>query len=665
MTRQELRCSSFHSAWMLILFLSPAIISAQAQNRWWMDEPIRMIQTNLREIDTALDTERLARQLEEFHANTLLFGMGGIVAHYPTDMEFHYRSPSLPDGRDTFGDMLAEAHKRGIRVIGRFDFSKTQKPVYEAHPEWFFLGLNGKPATYNGLYSTCINGGYYRSHIFKILTEALTRYEVDGLFFNMFGNPRYDYSGEPMGPCRCNSCAESFRRQFGNPLPQDDRDPDYREFMHRSSREVAAAIGDLIRKIRPNAAFLTYIQEHVTGIMSESNTSVTRALPMWPYSASDNVNYARSSETEKMAFNLSMSFVDYAWRFAAVPPNEIQIRLWQALAHGGALAQNMHGTMDQEDRSFLEAARPVFAWAAKNEGLYVDQVNQGRVLLLGPRNHSYRGFFRLLSEQHIPFLSSSNLKVLKERSGQIELVICTESIPKEMSGYVRKGGKILVAGTTHPGFGLPEEVRRWPEIRGYLRIQDHSIFPSLEQTNLIFLYGDYLELPPAERPLLTLIPPSMFGPPEKVFTDKVETDKPGVLIGRFGEGRVVFVPWDVGGLYYRYGSQSHSGFMADLVDHLLPEKRQLTTSAHPLVEVTLMRQSKQGRTLLHFVNLAGHSDVSYFPPIPMYDIEVSIRGKFTSVRSVQLSQGLNHRWDGAFESFTLPALEAYDVVVLE
>lgn len=664
MTNKQLNHSILITATSLFFLFSVSVLSSPEQTSWWMNEPIRMIQTNLRETDTNLDVRRLGRQLEEFNANTLLFGMGGIVAHYPTDVEFHFRSPSLPAGRDTFGEMVKEAHARGIRIIGRFDFSKAQKPVYDAHPEWFFLRLNGEPAIYNGLYSACINGGYYRNHIFKILTEALVRYEVDGLFFNMFGNPRQDYSGKPMGPCRCDSCAELFRAWYGRHLPSSDLDPEYREFMYRSSREVAAEIGTLIRKLRPGAAFLTYIQEHVTGIMSESNTSVTRPLPMWPYSASDNVNYARTSESGKMSFNLSMSFVDYAWRFSAVPSHEIQIRLYQALAHGGALAQNMHGTMDQEDRSFLEAAKPIFAWAAENEDLYVGQENRGRVLLLGPRNSSYRGFFRLLSEQHIPFLSSSNLQLLKTRSGEIDLVICTDSIPDELEGYVHDGGQVLVAGTRIPGFGLPEPLQQWKNICGYFRVRDHSLFPSLKLTNLIFLYGDFLEFPPVSKQL-TLIPPSMFGPPEKVFTDKVETDKPGVLIREFGEGVLAFVPWDIGGLYYRYGSQAHAGVMTGLVDYLLAGTRELTTNAHPLVEITVMVQPKNGRTLIHLVNLSGHSDVTYFPAIPMQNIKISIRGKFSSARSVDSDQLLAIDSDGDTASFTLPILKGYDVVVLE
>jgi hypothetical protein len=350
-----------------------SFVSVTAQPRWWMEEPVRLLQTNLRETDSSLDAQRLVRQIAEFPANTLLLNMGGIVAQYPTRVEFHYPSPHLPPGGDLFGEVLKEAHARGIRVIGRFDLSKTQKAVFDAHPEWFFKRANGEPAIYNGLYSACINGGYYREHAMKILTEALERYEVDGLFFNMFGNPATDYSGNSMGPCQCDACKTRFQARYNRPLPATARDADYGAFLTASAHEVAAMIAGLIHRKRPGAAFLTYIQEHTDGIMSESNTAVGRALPLWPYSASDNVNRARNSEAGKMAFNLCMSFVDFPWRFVTVPQAEIQLRLYQNLAHGGPPAMAMLGTMDQEDRHALLAAQPVFAWHAKHESLYVGQ----------------------------------------------------------------------------------------------------------------------------------------------------------------------------------------------------------------------------------------------------------------------------------------------------
>ena len=63
-----------------------------------------------------------------------------------------------------------------------------------------------------------------------------------------------------------------------------------------------------------------------------------------------------------------------------------------------------------------------------------------------------------------------------------------------------------------------------------------------------------------------------------------------------GKGRVAWIPWDAAGLYYRHSLPAHAGLMANLVDHLLPGGRQLVTNAHPLVEMSLMKQGN--RTLL-------------------------------------------------------------------
>ena len=104
-------------------------------------------------------------------------------------------------------------------------------------------------------------------------------------------------------------------------------------------------------------------------VFSESNTAVRRPLPLWPYASSYNVSRARNTYPQKMAINQCMSFIDYPWRFATVPQNEIRIRLWQNVAHGGAAALNMHGTMEQEDRMALEAARPIYRLAARTPGL--------------------------------------------------------------------------------------------------------------------------------------------------------------------------------------------------------------------------------------------------------------------------------------------------------
>ena len=635
-----------------------------ADARWWMTEPIRFLQTNLSETDSTVDPHQLVSAVADVGANTFLVNMGGIVAQYPTRVAFHYPSAFLPAGRDLFGDVLREAHTRGMRVVGRFDLSKTQKPAYDAHPEWFFRRADGQPAIYNGLYSTCINGDYYRKHALTILSEALDRYEVDGLFFNMFGNPATDYSGVAMGPCRCDACQARFRTRYNRDVPAA-ADADYRAFMSESAREVAATIAELIHRKRPRAAFLTYISDHTDGIMSESNTAVGRPLPMWPYSASDNVSRALGSEPDKVAINLAMSFVDFPWRYAHVSQPETQLRLYQNMAHGGPPAVVVVGTMAQQDRTGLLAAKPVFAWHAQHEDLYVGQKNAARVLLMATGDTpAYRGFFRLLSEQHIPFAVSENLRWMDDPSRRYDLVIAPGRVPPGVERYVREGGRLLAAGATAPALPVGHVVGR-RSTQGYWRIHDHSGLPSLRDTNLLFIDGDYVELAPTDPPLLTLIPTAMFGPPEKVWSDKIETTLPGLVFATYEKGRLAYIPWDVGGLYYRHSSPGHAGLMADVIDRLLPSGRQVKTDAHPLVELTVMDQPHRQRTLVHLVNGIGHQDTAYFPPVELRDIRIELARNVRRVRAVALDADLPVTNSGAYRSVTLPSLKAYEVLIVD
>jgi hypothetical protein len=157
----------------------------------------------------------------------------------------------------------------------------------------------------------------------------------------------------------------------------------------------------------------------------------------------------------------------------------------------------------------------------------------------------------------------------------------------------------------------------------------------------------------------------MFGPPEEVWVDKVETAIPGLALADVGRGRVAWIPWDVGGLYYRHSSPGHAGLIADVIDHLLSHGRQLRTNAHPLVEITVMSQPGRDRTLVHLVNASGHADTAYFEPIEMRDVSIDLAGDFTRARAAVARETLAVTRSLGRGRFTLPKLGAYEVVVLE
>ena len=84
-------------------------------SKWWKQKPMRMIQTNLREIDAGLDVDEYIQKLKEFSADVVLFNVGGIVANYPTKLPFHYRNPYLND--DLVGKVLNRVKQEGSGLL--------------------------------------------------------------------------------------------------------------------------------------------------------------------------------------------------------------------------------------------------------------------------------------------------------------------------------------------------------------------------------------------------------------------------------------------------------------------------------------------------------------------------------------------------------------------
>jgi hypothetical protein len=637
---------------------------------WWMTEPIRWLQTNLRETDAALDPRRFVEDVANFNANVLMMSAGGITALYPSRVEYEYVSPYLPKGQDTFGEVIREAHARKIRVVSRWDFSKARKDVFDAHPEWFFKRADGNPAIYNGLCQACINGGWYREKTIEILGEALGRYDVDGCFFNYFSNPAEDYSGRALGLCHCDNCERLFRERFDRRVP-DVADDDYRAFLHDAGVAVSISIRTLVKSKRPRAAVLGMASEISDIAYGEANTSVRRPLPLWPYTAGDNTNRWRNSYPDKGVVCQGMSFIDFSWRFANVPQAEVRTRIWQDVANGGAAAFNVHGTLaEQPDRMAMDAAMPAYRWLSEHQEYYAGQRSEARVFLLAPGSggtgfrvaqESYRGFFRLLTEQHIPFAAVENLDWMGKR--EADLVIVPGQAPKALEEYAQGGGRLIIASSIAPEFDVGVPVKLWRDPDGaYFRIRDKAMFPSLKETDVVMMYGDYLQVKAEGENPITFIPPSMYGPPEFAHIDWKDTDDPGLVLKTMGRGKAAWLPWDTGALYYKHSLEAHARLMSDLIDSMLPDGRQLKTNAHPLVEITWMRQ--KDRRLAQLINLTGHSDTAYFNPVRMTEIRIGVKGNFNSAHAVRSGTNMAVANEGSYSEFVLPVLDEYEIVEL-
>lgn len=640
---------------------------------WWRGRAIRWLQTNLREIDAAIDPITFVDEIEALHVNTALVNAGGITAYYPTDIEFAHVSEYLPEGRDLFGEILTEAHARGIRVVSRWDFSKARREVYQAHPEWFFKMADGGPAIYNGLYQVCINGGWIQEKAVQILGEGLDRYDVDGCFFNNFLNPSRDYAGRDLGICQCDNCQTLYRKEYGTPVPME-RTPEYQGFMQDCGRRTSEKIISLLREKRPSAALIGGTPSLTDIVYGESSTAVDNPLPLWPYMASDNVNKWRNSYPQAEVMCQSMQFLDFPWRFSSVPRQEIASRIWQSVSHGGFAAMSLNGTIgDLKNRSAVEVGEPIYAWLKDHEEHYHSQVNEARVMLLTPSQGgqsgagfagstgSYRGMFRLLSEQHIPFAGMAHLDWLGRRP--CDLIITTGPVPLALQDFVRKGGNVIFTGTIEPEFEIAPIVRRHDDLDGaYVTIRDKDLFSSLEDIDVAMLDGEFLELSATDQDALTFVPPALYAPPEFVGAGWEDSGKPAMVIKRIGRGTIAWIPWDISGLYHRYSLESHRAILSDLIDRMLPGGRDLRTNAHPMVQMSLMRQST--RHHLHMINMSGHSGTAYHEPLPVAGFEVEVKGNFSSARALRSNQSIAVSRRGEFIVLNIPRVEDYEIIEL-
>ena len=351
----------------------------------------------------AMDIDRYVQEIKDFRATVVLFNVGGIVANYPTDLPYHYRNTFMKG--DLVGTVLERLHKEGIRVIGRFDFSKINEKFAAEKPEWLYVSEKGQHVNYNGQVHTCVSGGYQQEYMFEILGEAVDRYPLDGVFFNMIGYQRSDYSGNYHGICQCQACKDKFREYSGMDLPktQDDKSPVYRkylEFTRMMSDRQFTRVNAFLKAKRPDLAICTYTPTGVDIIRKESNTPLSAGT----YRDTDNAKATLLTAGERQLANCAVYFIDIPYRHAAVSPYLTVRRIWQHMVNGAWVDFYCIGPLgSQEDRTGLDLTRQLYQFHAANERWLKPTRPAGEVALVRRGGREYDGLLQILCENQVAF----------------------------------------------------------------------------------------------------------------------------------------------------------------------------------------------------------------------------------------------------------------------
>ncbi|QHV99491.1 hypothetical protein [Spirosoma endbachense] len=628
---------------------------------WWNRAPVRLIQTNLRETDALMNTDVYVQSMVDASATVVMLNVGGIVANYPTTLDYHFKNQFMKGG-DLVGDLVTKLHAKGIKVIGRFDFSKINETYAEKKPEWLYVGTNGKHVHFNGQVHTCPNGGYQQEYGFEILKEAITKYPLDGIFFNMIGYTTTDYGGTYHGICQCDNCKKRFQTETGMILPvkADMNDPVFRRyntFKKTTADELFYKIGDYVKKLNPNLIVNTYADAGVDMIRDESSSWLTDEYE-WNYSGTDHVKRVLGSYRDKTPSNVFIYFIAIPFRHTATSPNIGRVWLLGNMLNGAPLDFNVIGTLvNQDDRVFIPILNDLYGFHKKNETFFTNLKPVSHVGLIKGTEKEYRGMIKLLSEEHIMYDiiepltigSKSAPRPLQDYDAVIlgDLPNMSDQLTAQLDEYVQKGGKLLVTGfsSTNDETGKPLKTIR---LKSLGVSPEYELFPRTNSTylqvsasdkktlgadgfkdlDLIMLYSDFMKCKTSgsSQTFMKLVPAVRFGPPEKsYFTDNDITDSPGLISNSYGKGKTVFIPWRLGTQYEFKGNHGHRALFTAALQTVLQTPGSIKTNASPLIEMTHMANRNGAFEWIGMINHSGQIGASLREPIPIQNTTIRFK----------------------------------------
>lgn len=671
----------------------------QYDSTWWNRTPIRLIQTNLPEIEGSMNRDEYVRSILEASANTVLFNTGGIVANYQTKLPYQWKNPNIGT-EDLVADLIKRFHENDIKYIARFDFSKLDPTIALKKPEWLFVGEKGEYQIFNGLYSACINGGYYQEYAFEILKEAIEGYDFDGIFFNMMGYTGSDYAGRNYGICQCNNCRKRYLEYSGVSLPKNSSDPNigkYREFQKVTSDELYNRITSFIKEKDPNLVIYNYNAIGTSWIATESGASMSPGVDNI-YHATNNIKRTLGSYNDRTPLNLIMGFQAIGFRNIMSSPNLLRTWWLENMLHGAPVSLVVVGTLvHYEDRLFIPIVNELFSFHKKHEKLFTNVQAVNNIALIAGSGDEYQGMMKLLSEEHIMYdvilagqLESNRCPRKMEDYDMIildDIVNMSDSLVSVLDDYVQMGGKLLATGATSTNDENGKSLNKirlkslgvHPEFEEYQKAQSTFLKVSeydkqalgeegFKDFSLMMMYTNFLRCNVKEgaRGYLKLLPATRFGPPEKTYYSESEiTNFPGVVENTYGKGKTVFIPWLLGTDYNLKGNYAQRALFLSSIKNLLGVESSIETEASASLEITHLANLNGAFEWVGMINHSGFLGNSVREPVTIHNTGIRIRTlkPVKEVRLLRSGLSLKFEQNSGWIECVVPSIDDFEMLL--
>jgi hypothetical protein len=536
--------------------------------------------------------------------------------------------------------------------MARVDPHAIHDDAAAAHPEWVQIAADGTPRrhwAYPDVWVTNAYGAYNAEFMPEVVKEIVRTYDIDAVFANRWQGHGVDYSEDS---------ARRFRDLFGRPLPRkaDADDPDWQawvQWRRKVLTDVIAQWDDAVKAIRPHASFIPNMSG--ASLMEFDLSVITRHCPFLVvdhqgrrglevgWSAGRNGKRIRATFPDRPVVLITSigPEEEYRWKDAVTTPEEMRLWIDDGTAHGlAAWFTKFNGVVP--DTRWVAPVAASFATEATVEPLIAASRPTAEIAVVDPsttlrhwapeeRPQAERhdlGVYHALVEARLPFELLSDQVLTAESLDRFKVIVLanvaclSDAQNAAIRAYVGRGGSVVAAyetslrdefGHRRAEFGLADVlgVRLRSGPRGIVKNSyvalgaPHPLnagFDGAERiiggTRLI----DVAAAPGTVAPFL-FVPDFPDLPMEEVYPRLPPAEAAVVARDTGFGGRTVYIPWNIGEIFWEVLAADHGRLIANAVAWALGKPSRVTVTGPGVVDLAL-RENERG-VVLALVNLTN------------------------------------------------------------
>jgi hypothetical protein len=671
--------------------------------------------------DIEFDAKRLAETMVDMHANVLRIASSGNDWFIPGT---EFKVVDNLGNRDILAECIAACKPRGIKVV---PYLRTGGEISASSmkPEWArvenprgdirsFWDLGAKVSTF------CWNTTY-RQAFYDYVKTVVSKYDIDGIYFDAWGG-----YGFGTNICYCEGCKKGFKKLTGEDIPyREDANEYTSEELKTLDRYRAWCKEELFEAFRETKRIVKSYKDIplINNINNPGSFANRSPKDMRVINETDAFLYERGKSIIERAEGVSVAtahgftvwpYVGTYDPFPRIPHYKYELgqEIFTTVVFGGSpiLYHSYFFVNHPESR---EPVKEAFQTIDENyesfNGFRSDEFCAVVWNNLDPAGHPIKGYlwdvdarvnslgsFSACIKNHIQTTSLlkmdlDNSEILNRYKVLYLPDICylTDKQITNIKSFVEKGGGLVMTydtslydenGNKLSDFALGDlaKIRYYkPDEEISKKMHRHSAFGSVWDMYLKTRTGQKVIKSPLSDGLIpTHVYETVDALPggtviaDQVFGSRNELNAPGLVVSKYGKGKVAYISSAMGAMYLQTGIKEFSDFIRDVIDYVSPEGVPYEIEAPHSTLITNMTVNGNKR-VFHLINWTGSQsermwqNVYYIPPIENVTIKFKIPAgkrinKITSFVPIDFSK----KKEKNTQYITLPRVEKYQGIVI-